>query len=271
MMRTRLFRLGAVVVGALFASCTSTPPEAVDPAAETVSAQAATVDSPYSVPDLTPRDGQPLFLGVSNRLRNRDDEVAAAVTHAAEQASRYLRIAARYQLVSQRGSEGIGYLENIDAQWDADLASRIAESVEVRDVRQIAEGTLVVVSFPELPGAPQILPGTINATGGGAPGWVRTTPEVPRHLVGVGTTQRSRTLRDTIDGADEEALKAVLLQAGSTVRMVEDRRSMERRGTTGTVTADETAEAVLTGFAVVARYVSPDGRYHYSLAIAREE
>jgi hypothetical protein len=152
---------------------------------------------------------------------------------------------------------------------------KCAEGVDldlsVQTLSETDEMVFFVVSFPELPGAPQILPGTINATGGGAPGWVRTTPEVPRHLVGVGTTQRSRTLRDTIDGADEEALKAVLLQAGSTVRMVEDRRSVERRGTTGTVTADETAEAVLTGFAVVARYVSPDGRYHYSLAIAREE
>jgi hypothetical protein len=222
-------------------------------------------------PDLTPRDGQPLFLGVSNRLRDRDEEVGAAAAHAAEQASRYLRMAARYQLVSQRGSGGIGYLENIDAQWDVDLASRLIETVEIREVRQIDEGTLVVASLPDLPPAPTIPPGTIGPSGGDPPDWVRTTPVIPGYLVGVGTTQRSRTLRDTIDSADEEALKAVLLQAGSTVRMVEDRRSVERRGTTGTVTAEETAEAVLTGFAVIARYASADGRYHYSLAIAREE
>jgi hypothetical protein len=271
MMRSRLFRLGAVAAVVLIASCASAPPEAVAPATDAVPAEAAGAGSPDSFPDLSPREGRPIFLGVSNRLRNRDEEVGAAAAHAAEQASRYLRMAARYQLVSQRGTGGIGYLENIDAQWDVDLAAQLIESVEILEERQIAEGTFVVASFSDLPGVSDIPPGTIGAGGAGEPAWVRTTPVIPGYLVGVGSTQRSRTLRDTIDGADEEALKAVLLQAGSTVRMVEDRRSVERSGTVGTVTAAETAEAVLTGFAVIARYASDDGRYHYSLAIAREE
>jgi hypothetical protein len=87
----------------------------------------------------------------------------------------------------------------------------------------------------------------------------------------VGTAQQRRTLRDTLDFTDQEALKAILIQTGSTLRMVEDRRSVESRGTTGSVTSSEEAQATLTGFHVVARYATTDGRYHYSLAVAREE
>ncbi|MFW5694683.1 MAG: hypothetical protein ACOCYB_05920, partial [Alkalispirochaeta sp.] len=72
--------------------------------------------------DLRPQNGAPVFLGISQRTRDRGQEEALAIEHIAQQASRYIRAAAIYQYVSQRGSDGIGYLDDIATHWDEQLA-----------------------------------------------------------------------------------------------------------------------------------------------------
>jgi hypothetical protein len=220
---------------------------------------------------LRPRNGVPVFLGVATRRRDRDEEEAVAIEHIAQQASRYLRTSAIYQYVSRRGADGIGYLDDISTRWDEQLVGELTEAVEVISSTRTDSETLVTARVTGLPPAPNL--GYIDTSGSSQtpPDWVSSTPEVPGYLVAVGTAQQRRTLRDTLDFTDQEALKAILIQTGSTLRMVEDRRSVESRGTTGSVTSSEEAQATLTGFHVVARYATTDGRYHYSLAIAREE
>lgn len=220
--------------------------------------------------DLRPRDGRPVFLGVANRLRNRDDEETAAVLHAAEQASRYVRIAAQYRYVAQRAGRSIGYVEDIDAQWDASLADRLAESAEILESRQNNDGTYVLVSVDGVP-APPPMDAIPVAAAGGEPRWVSQPPVIPGYLVSVGISQRSMRFRDSLDTADQEALKSVLLQAGATVRLIQDAQAIERRGTREMVTSAEDASAVFRSFYVVARYATPDERYYYSLVVAREE
>ena len=220
--------------------------------------------------DLRPRNGRPVFLGVANRLRNRDEEEAAAILHAAEQASRYVRIAAQYRYVAQRAGRSIGYVEDIDAQWDANLADRLVESVEVLETGQNNEGTYVLAMVDGIP-APPALDSIPVAGAGVEPRWVSQPPVIPGHLVSVGISQRSRRFRDSLDTADQEALKSVLLQAGATVRLIQDAQAIERQGTREMVTSAEDASAVFRSFYVAARYASPDGRYYYSLVVAREE
>ncbi len=246
-------------------ACASSP-EPLAPPSETESIEDSTVSD-----DLRPQNGIPVFLGVSNRQRDRDQEEAEAIRHVAEQASRYVRTSAIYQYVSQRGTDGIGYLDDIITDWDEQAADELVDSVEVLSARRTEAATIITARVSGLPPAPPMDHISLAGDGDVAPRWVSSTPEVPGYLVAVGTAQRRRTLRDTIDATDEEALKAILIQTGSTLRMVEDRRSVERRGTTGTVTSAEEARATLSGFQVVARYMTSNGRYHYSLAVAREE
>lgn len=264
-MRSTFVRLLLTGLLGATAAC-STPPEPVSPAEP-----ASPSSESFSTRDLRPQDGVPVFLGVANRKRNRDEEEGEAIEHIAQQASRYLRTSAVYQYVSQRGSDGVGYLDDISTQWDDELADELTESVEVLSSTQTDEATLVMARVTGLPPAPDLSHIDLVGTAESAPRWVASTPEVPGYLVAVGTAQQRRTLRDTVDFTDQEALKAILIQTGSTLRMVEDRRSVESRGTTGVVTSAEEAQATLTGFQVVARYASTDGQYHYSLAIAKEE
>lgn len=219
--------------------------------------------------ELAPRSGTPRFLGVSPRMHNRDDEEDRAILHVAEQASRYIRMAARYQLVTQREGRSIGFLENIDAAWDEQLADQLVESVTVLRTHRDDQGTFVLASVSGLPTVPVLVPDAGRTTG--EPEWISRPPEIPGFLVTVGVSRRSHRLRDSLDTADQEALKEILLEARSTVRLMEERVDVDRVGTLQTIRAAQNAEALLRQFLVLSRYASSDGRYYYSLVIAREE
>ena len=262
------------LIGVICISCMTVPGQTVsrssESAPESAPVTASGEENDLSMIDLRPREGQPVFLGVSGRLRNREDEEPMAILHAAEQASRYVRIAAQYRYVSQRSGRSIGYLDEIDVQWDTNLAERLVESMEILDSRQDNEGTYVLVKANGVPTAPPIE--TLDfARNGSEPRWITQTPGVPGYLAAVGISQRSLRFRDSVDTADQEALKSILLQTGATVRLIQDAQMVERRGTREVITSAEEASAVLRSFYVLARYASPDGRYYYSLVVAREE
>lgn len=219
--------------------------------------------------DLTPQGSQPLFFGVANRLQNRDEELDAAILHVAEQASRYVRIRASYQFISERNTNSIGYLDNIDTMWDTEFADSLVESVEILQEQQDNAGTYILATVEGVPAAPAI--SGVQPSSGGEPSWVNNPPVIPGYLTAVGVINPSRRFRDSLDRVDQEALKGLLQQTGTTIRMIEDRRDEERRGTQMQVTTAQEANATLRGFYVLARYATQDKRYFYSLAIAREE
>lgn len=264
----------AIVAGLvlLASACTSPPPAPPETLREREPEPAAASAElmPLMARDLRPRDDRPLFLGVSNRLRDRDEEIDRALLHAAEQAARYEGIRASYRYVSQRDGASSGFLEDIEADWSAARADELLETMEIVAVEQVAGGTLVSATSTAVPPVAAV-PALDASNPAAQPEWVSSPPELPGHLVAVGSTLRSRSLRDSYDLADQEALKALLIQAGSTLRMIEDRRSVERQGSSRAVTSAEEAEARLSGFLVVARHAREDGQYLYTLAIARED
>lgn len=250
----------------LILGCSSQPEEKPREAARQRT-QATSLDMLMS--DLTPRDGRPVFLGISPRLRNRDEEEDRAILHVAEQASRYTRMAARYQLVTQRGGRAAEFLDDIITDWDADYAQTLVEHVEVLESFQDHQGTYIVAAVSQVPAAPRV---ALKGLGGsGEPEWVNRPPAIPGFLVTVGTTLRSHRLRNSIDTADQDALKDILLLSGASVRTLEDRRDVERVGTFEQTLSAQEASAVLSQFLVLARHTSADGRYFYSLVVARED
>ncbi len=283
-MMSPLFRAALIVIGACIVGSCATPAAERSTDGPTPASQPA-ADAPHiddnragargsigtSLWDLRPTGGSPVFLGAANRLRDRAEEREAALLHAAEQASRYVGIAATYRYVARRDNTGIGYLEDIEADWDASLADSLRESGEVIEVYQDEEGTVVLARFPGLPPAPDLSNLAVSARESEDPSWTGTPPEVPGYLAAVGSSLRSRRIRESVDNADQEALKGILLQAGTTLRTIDDRRSVEGAGTTSAVTSAQEASAILRQFVVVARFISGDGRYYYSLAVAREE
>ena len=219
--------------------------------------------------DLTPRNGSAVFLGVAVRLQDREEERDAALFHVAEQASRYVRIRASYRFISERNTNSIGYLDDIDVAWDTDYTDSLVESVEVVFETQDHAGTYVLGTVPGLPAPPPSA--RIAVAREGEPEWINDHPRIRGFLTAVGVATPNRRFRDSVDRADQEALKGLLQQVGTTVRMIEDRRDEERTGIQTRVTTVQEAEATLFNFYVLSRYATPDRRYYYSLAIAKEE
>jgi hypothetical protein len=98
---------------------------------------------------------------------------------------------------------------------------------------------------------------------------VSDTPEIPGFDVAVGVAERRLRRADSVTAADERALGEIVLARGARVRAVEDARRVEGEGAVGQRTKAQEAADAVRGFYVLSRFVSSDGRYYYSLAVAR--
>lgn len=215
--------------------------------------------------DLTPRDGVPRFVGISERMVNRADEQPAALLHAAEQAVRYVRIAAEYRLISERSGQRTYYVEDIVTDWDKEAAPAVLDRLTMVGAYQDIQRTYVLVEGEGLPEAPPV---AIDI-GTGRPSWVDSPPRTTGYFTAVGVSRQSTRLRSSIDHADEEALKQIITQIGTSVTTLEQSRIVEQGTTSSQTTSYERAQAEIRGFNVISRWISPDNRYIYSLAIAR--
>ncbi|MFW5688417.1 MAG: hypothetical protein ACOC1U_02505 [Spirochaetota bacterium] len=264
------FRAMAVVGAlALVSACATLP--GLPPAASGSAAPPRSVADPGELTrDLSPRDGQAVFLGVAHRLRERGDERSVAIRHAAEQASRYMRLGARYRLLTARDAGRTNTLDDVITQWDEAAVGALMDDVDVLEEYVDQDGTYILATVRGVPGPPAAVAGW-PGTRGGEPAWIRRPPALEGFLAAVGASQRRRDFRDSLDFADQAALTEILLQSGASIRMLNESQTVENVGTREQVTATQEASTVLRGFYVVARYISENGRTVYSLAVAREE
>ncbi|MFW5995275.1 MAG: hypothetical protein ACOCRN_04110 [Spirochaetia bacterium] len=208
----------------------------------------------------------PHFLGVAERRRNRNEEQAYALLHAAQQAARYEETVARYASMTRENGDDFGRLDHVNVAWDESRERELWDELEVVDTIVHNTGTLVWASGESL--APVPVDRHAVAGGHSPPSWVFNTPSVDGVIVGVGLTQRRRTLKATVDAADAEALMEILrvyeLGVIADQQMLDrDQGRVEERRS-----RRETTQAVLEGFHVIDRYFTESGQYLYSLGIA---
>ena len=259
----------------LLAGCQSTPPSGSAGAepADTSGPNRSTSTAPSSAKSLVdimdgtvPTDGVPTFLGIAQRRRDRSEEEAVALLHVADQVARYLQISGQYQIDFDSAGRTTLVKENILTDWNPERGQSLTDSFEVTDVYQDNDNTYVLARVPSLKAAP-VIPGL--STGRNKPAWVDTPPTLPGYIVSVGITQRRRVVKDSIDFADEDALKGIIMTMLSQVDAAFWSRSVEQQGeTTGSTSSTITGTGSLTGFYVLSRWISPDMSYYYSLAVA---
>lgn len=219
--------------------------------------------------DTRPRGGTPVFVGISSRFQNRDEEEAAALLDAARDAVRYGQVGVSVVFISQRSSQGVGYAEAVETRIDEERATTIAEDLEIIESIQDNDGTVVLAEAPDASRLPVSAPA--SAWSGSPPSWIDSRPRIPGYDVGIGVAGRLRRRSDSVRAADEEALAEIVLERAARLRAVSDRRDVEGAGTAEQTTRAQEAADVVRGFYVLARWRSPDGRYYYSLAVARQE
>lgn len=209
-----------------------------------------------------------MFVGVAQRRRDRDQEPAIAVRHAAEQASRFTGLSASYRVVTQSAGSDRFVVDRISTIWDEALPEALIERAEVLDVVSTDDATYVRVAFDRLT-APPFGPIDTALDRSGVPRWALEPPEIDGYFVGVGITLRGSTVRRSVDRADENALQDIVQQVETSVRLVQADRDTGRTGTRNLTTTALSSEAELVEFYIVARYADTDSRYYYSLALAR--
>jgi len=254
-------------------SCLSAPAEA-----PSSSAGQSSANSPSSVGTIVdlmaqtvPSGGSPTFLGVAQRRRDRAEEEMAALEHVGDQVARYLQISAHYRIDFDSSGRSTFVKENILTDWRPEEGHALIEGFEVLDTFQDNDNTYVLASVPGLPAPAGVSEVAAGYAGSGSdkPAWVNNPPAIPGYYVSVGITQRRRIAKDSIDFADEDALKGIIMTVLAEVDAGFWSRSVERQGeTTGTSSSSVTGTGLLNGFYIVSRWISPDGQYYYSLAIA---
>ncbi len=204
---------------------------------------------------------------MSNRHQKRTEEAASALEDAARQASRYLYATGKAESINRKSNEGTGYAQQVTLEYDqsdlAALAGRCTVLKEYQDTR----GTYIVTQF-DTPLQRSIALSLKSADG--EPHWVKEFPQIPGYAVCIGVAQAKRLLADSIRAADEQAFADALRQVNTEIKVLDKERSVDRGGTQIATTGLETASGSVRGFYVIARGVSADGRYYYSLAVCPE-
>jgi hypothetical protein len=217
--------------------------------------------------DTAPRSGVPVFAGFSPRLRDRDEEEAVALTDAAREAVRYLEVRASVVFIAQQSGRDVGYAEAVEPRIDEARVEAVREGLELLESIRDEDGTAVLVAAPDLPGVD--LPPLPGSAAAARPAWLDARPALVGYDVGVGIARRLRSREDSVTAADEEALAEIVLARAARVRAVEDAREVEGVGTQELTTRAQEAADVVRGFYVLSRARSADGRYYYTLAVAR--
>jgi hypothetical protein len=265
----------------VLSACASSPaPSEKPPATDAEGERSEPADTPQassaaaaeSVPALLrntgPRNGVPVFAGFASRLRDRDEEESKAVDDAAYEALRYLEVKGSVVLIAQESGRELGYAQAVETRVEDARFEEVREGLEVVDAVQDRHGTAVLVSAPDLP---RVQAQPVSSPGSGRPQWIDQVPEIAGHHVGMGIAERRRSRNDSIEAADEQALAEIILERTARLRAVGDARSVEGHGTAERTTRAEEAADVVNGFYVLSRWRSEDGRYYYSLAVARRD
>ncbi len=198
----------------------------------------------------------PVFVGISSRRRDREEENAYALEHAAEQAARYQGFDASYVSITRDGVRARG-VEHLEVNWNEAKADELLEEMDVVETFVNDRGTVVLATSDSLRAIS--IPVELTSAGQRPPHWITRAPSLGGLTVGVGVVETGRDLQRSVDRADAEALTEILRthELSLIAEQYGDRRIR-----------DERAVASVSRFYVVERYFSEDGRSLYSLAIA---
>lgn len=206
----------------------------------------------------------PVFFAAAPRMSEREAEIDECLKVAAAQASRFIAARASSYFLVKENNRDLLYLEDVNVQHDTELAESLVDDLTILREYQDRNGSYILAMLEGHPIGR--IPYTPSRTGG-QPSWVEDFPSIPGYYVGVGVTQRAGHIAASIANADDRAMEEIIKQIS--VSQMTDRRDVEVE-TVGTAFAQErreVSEAVILGFYIMDRWVSPDGINYFSLAV----
>jgi hypothetical protein len=212
-------------------------------------------DPPYWIWRLYPDDGHPQFSAFCPKLLQRENELPKCLENAAIQASKYKALSVNAGAFYQKRSFLSRYLRTMTISFDEDLARKLVSDLVIVKEYRNESGTYVVV---------KLLTETINIPLCNAmsnqdhDAWKEGTVEIDGYYTAIGVARRRRLLSDSLVAADNNAIFELSGRISSMIA-------------SGLAKANhfgyESVEVQLNGLYILARSVSEDKRYYYSLAV----
>ncbi len=217
--------------------------------------------------DTRPLNGKPVFFAASSRYLEREREEEICLDRAASQAAKYFYLKGRAELLQEKTTGKIGYLQEMDIYYNKELIPVLRKHLKILDKVQDESGTYIRAQLDgeislHIPWEPKALPGK-------TPRWITGTPDIPGYHSAVGVAHRMRLFPDSVEAADRKALESLLGSISMKIKSIQDRITVDTLGTAQRTTSIEVAEADMEGFYILSRWISPDGRYFYSLAVCK--
>lgn len=213
-----------------------------------------------------PYNGKPVFFASVKRMSDREDEKAAALIKAAQQASKFKAVKAASRFYTEKLNSTSRHLHDLEIEWDRELAIDLIDSLEVLQISRDTYGTYLTAMLP----GTLMPPATVSAPSSQAPSWTNRIPVIPGYIVSVGIALQTGYVADSFEAADNQALEDLARQIS--VQITSGKKLIQNNvGTAELTTNLEEAEVVIPGFYILERWRSPDARYYYSLAIAPED
>lgn len=223
-------------------------------------------DEPQWVYNFHPNRNKLYFLGISSRLKNRDDEYEKSRQFAAIQAALNQEAGGRFKsLTHERGSK-FGRKEEGEIFYDPESALLMYETLQEECRFRNSRFTAVLYSLET---EKSHYPGVSPASTGKTPEWINTPPKFPGFYTGVAMVESHRTFENTIQAADNRVLRELLSQ--KELRITGEQTLASRSSNTRTLVDSENSlfqgtSGSLYGFYILARWEDPQGRL-YSLGI----
>ena len=213
--------------------------------------------------DLKPREGRVYFLAFCPRMMDRDEEARECLAAASCQAAKYERVTVMAGRFRKRVLLFTRHTNSVALTFDETRARELQAGLVALHEQRSEEGTYILFGIEQhtlkdtgLYEAPDLGPGP-------DPGWIEKGYLLPGYYTAVGVAQKKRLFSDSIEAADNDALVGLALQLSSEVDsglLDSTRRPPGRYGS-------EKTAATIRGFLVIARAVSEDSRFYYSLAV----
>jgi len=212
--------------------------------------------------DLGPKDGAPRFLAFCPRLLNRENERHECIRRASEQASKYADVRIRAKKYYRKRAFFTQYMDRAIVEFDEGLAAELLQYLAVEREYRDEEGTFIMARLASARMKDLVI--DEYAAGDGFE-WAEGGFEIPGYRTAVGVAKRRRLFSDSIESADRDALVRLAMQISSEVESGLFDAGEGMQGMFGY----EAVEARISGFYVLARRRSDDGRYYYSMAVCQ--
>jgi hypothetical protein len=208
-----------------------------------------------------------IIVAVSPRFQDNMEEKQYALASAARQISIYYGARIRYQKFIDENIIGTLQIQKVDVSYNKNMALSILNKLTI--IQEIRGHDYYAASIRFKSNDITLYP-VIETQEGQRPSWINNPPQRNGFLTGVGISQRRKSVYESWEEADKQALAEIASSIESTIQSGTATIEKSGVGSSASTSLFRTlteADVYVNGLYIIARWREPDSSYYYSLAI----